>query len=167
QFPDNLDPVLTLTPYHGDLGLSSGKPQSVYQLDKSRLTPFQSTTTANPNVLLKLAVGTTKKLPDGMGSIRYDGVQRWVKLQVSHTPGKIVALGGVMFGILGLMGSLFIRPRRAWVRVSKGANGRTVVELAGLDRSAGGDLAGEIDGLEKVVTGTAPDAPSRHQRGTT
>ena len=101
---------------------------------------------------------------DGQGSIRFDGVQRWVKLQVSHSPGKGLALGGVLLGIVGLMGSLFIRPRRAWVRVSRGQDGRTVVELAGLDRSSGGDLAGEVDELERLVTG----APSgRDQRGTT
>ena len=35
QFPDELDPVLSLTPVHGDLGLDTGKPQSVYSLDMS------------------------------------------------------------------------------------------------------------------------------------
>ncbi len=62
-------------------------------------------------------MGDTVELPDGAGSISFDRVDRWTKLQVSDTPGKGLALGGVLLGILGLMGSLFIRPRRAWVRV--------------------------------------------------
>ena len=52
------------------------------------------------------------------------------------------------------MGSLFIRPRRVWVRVAGRRpedGGRTVVEVAGLDRSSGGDLADEVDELERLV----------------
>lgn len=153
QFPDALDPVMSLTPYHGDLGLDNGKPQSVYSLDKSGLKPYPSDDPARlgPDKRIKLALGQTVQLPGGQGSIRFDKVDRWVKLQVSDTPGKGVALAGVLLGILGLMGSLFIRPRRAWVRVTRGRDGRTVVELAGLDRSSGGDLASEVDVLESLV----------------
>ena len=164
QFPDTLDPVLSLVPYHGDLGLDAGKPQSVYALDKSGLDTFASSDASLGAVKrLKLTEGQTAKLPDGLGSIRFDGVQRFVKLQVSHSPGKGVALLGVMIGILGLMGSLFIRPRRAWVRVSRRADGRTVVELAGLDRSSGGDLDTEVDELERLVRGS-PDIPDDRSR---
>ena len=34
--------------------------------------------------------------------------------------------------------------------------GRTVVELAGLDRSSGGDLAAEVDELQRLVQHTGP-----------
>jgi cytochrome c biogenesis protein len=176
QFPDALDPALVLTPYHGDLGQASGEPQSLYALDKTKLKSFpNSDARLGPDKRVKLSVGQTARLPDGMGSIRFDGVQRWVKLQVSHTPGKEVALGGVLVGILGLMGSLFIRPRRAWVRVARvpgepedpDDRGRTVVELGGLDRSSGGDLADEIDELERLIKGPPPtddQPPERPER---
>jgi cytochrome c biogenesis protein len=159
QFPDALDPVMSLTPYHGDLGLDSGKPQSVYSLDKSGLKPYPSDDPARlgPDKRIKLALGQTVQLPGGQGSIRFDKVDRWVKLQVSDSPGKGVALGGVLLGILGLMGSLFIRPRRAWVRVTRTRGGRSVVELAGLDRSSGGDLASEVDELESLVKNAHTD----------
>ena len=155
QFPDTLDPVLSLVPYHGDLGLDAGKAQSVYALDKTHLEPFPSKDPKRlgPTLRLKLKPGQTVQLPDGAGSIRFDGVRRWVKLQVSHNPGKGIALVGVLLGILGLMGSLFIRPRRTWVRVTR-RDGRTLVELAGLDRSSGGpghDLGDEIDELARLV----------------
>ena len=148
QFPDALDPVLSILPYHGDLGLDNGEPQSVYDLDKTNLDVFKKK--GGGDFRLDMAVGQTKQLPDGAGSITFDGVDRWVKLQVSNSPGKGIALGGVLLAILGLMGSLFIRPRRTWVRVTGGDEG-TVVELAGLDRSAGGDLEDEVDELEKLI----------------
>ena len=95
---------------------------------------------------VKLSPGDTVELPDGAGAIRFDGVRRWVKLQVSDSPGKGWALGGVVLGIIGLMGSLFVRPRRVWLR-RRG----TVVELAGLDRSSGGDLGDELDDLVRAL----------------
>jgi cytochrome c biogenesis protein len=153
QFPDALDPVLSLVPYQGDLGLDTGAPQSVYQLDKDGLETFESTDASRGSAArIKLSVGDTVDLPDGAGSITFDRVDRWAKLQVSDTPGKGLALGGVLLGIAGLMGSLFIRPRRAWVRARPaGRDGRSVVELAGLDRSSGGDLGTEIDELEQQI----------------
>jgi cytochrome c biogenesis protein len=147
QFPDDLNPVISMLAYHGDLGMDAGQPQSVYQLDKKNLSLFKKPNGAADRV--DLPMGKTKQLPGG-GSIRFDHVDRWVKLQVSNSPGKGIALGGVLAGILGLLGSLFIRPRRAWVRVTR-KGGRTVVELAGLDRSSGGNLGDEIDDLETRI----------------
>jgi cytochrome c biogenesis protein len=165
QFPDALDPVLSLVPYHGDLGLDDGESQSVYQLDKSGLETFASDDAelgADRRIMLRR--GETAQLPDGRGSISFDGVQRFVRMQVSNTPGERVALAGVLLGIVGLMGSLFVRPRRAWVRVRPAEDQpdpslprRTVVEVAGLDRSSGGDLAGEVDDLERLVSSKGKD----------
>lgn len=163
QFPDSLDPVLSLVPYQGDLGLDTGAGQSVYELDKDGLEPFASSDSSRgADARVKLAPGDTVQLPEGAGSIRFDRVDRWVKLQVSDSPGKGLALGGVLLGIVGLMGSLFIRPRRAWVRVGPDPEdgGRTVVELAGLDRSSGGDLDVEVDALERELrAGRTHDIP--------
>ncbi|MBA2465550.1 MAG: cytochrome c biogenesis protein ResB, partial [Nocardioidaceae bacterium] len=118
QFPDKLDPVLSLTPYSGDLGMDTGSPQSVYELQRDGLETFESSDVSlGPAARIKLAPGDVVELPDGAGSIRFDRVDRWVKLQVSDSPAKGWALLGVVLGIVGLMGSLFIRPRRAWVRV--------------------------------------------------
>jgi cytochrome c biogenesis protein len=147
QFPDTIDPVLSLVPYRGDLGMDAGAPQSVYQLDKDGLETFRSADASRGSAArVKLSPGDTVELPDGAGAIRFDGVRRWVKLQVSDSPGKGWALGGVVLGIIGLMGSLFVRPRRVWLR-RRG----TVVELAGLDRSSGGDLGDELDDLVRAL----------------
>ncbi|HEU4512157.1 MAG TPA: cytochrome c biogenesis protein ResB [Nocardioidaceae bacterium] len=153
RFPDALDPVMSLLPYKGDLGLDTGEPQSVYSLDKDRLDVIEKAD--GKPARIDIAMGQTKELPDGAGTITFDGVERWVKLQVSDKPGKGIALGGVLLAIAGLLASLFIRPRRAWVRVRE-EDGRTLVELAGLDRSAGGDLAEEIDELEELIAHEKP-----------
>ncbi|SDS63110.1 cytochrome c biogenesis protein [Nocardioides scoriae] len=143
-FPDSKNPAISMLAYSGDLGTDDGDPQSVYALDKSGLKPILKAD--GKPLRIDLALGSTAKLPDGMGTVTFDGLSRFVKLQVSHTPGQGVALAGVVLALVGLLGSLFIRPRRVWVRARREGR-RTLVEVAGLDRSAGGDLSGELDEL--------------------
>ena len=147
-FPDADNPVLSLIAYTGDLGLSTGLPQSVYSLDKAALTPY-TMDNGRPEALL-LRPGQTKQLPDGAGSISFDGYRRWVKLQIAHAPGKIVPLVGVLAAIAGLLGSLFIRPRRTWVRL-RADGGRTVVEVAALDRVSGGEPDAHVAALADIL----------------
>jgi cytochrome c biogenesis protein len=151
-FPDAKNPALSLLAYQGDLGIDDGVPQSVYSLDKDGLDPIENAD--GKPLRVDLMLDQTVDLPDGLGTITFDGMSRFVKLQVSRSPGDWVALVGVSLALLGLLGSLFIRPRRVWVKVRRREDGaetgptrRTLVEVAGLDRSAGGDLAGEIDAI--------------------
>jgi cytochrome c biogenesis protein len=162
-FPDALRPVVSLFGYHGDLGLDDGRPQSVYQLDTSGLTRFEKAA-GNP-VRFDLDLGETKALPDGQGSIRFDGYRRWVKLQVSNTPGKGLALAGIVLGLVGLMGSLFVRRRRAWVRVTR-RDGTTLVEVAGLDRSTVAEgLDDEVRRLAEALGAPPGTATTRTTTG--
>ncbi len=140
-FPGPQNPVLSLVAYQGDLGLDAGLPQSVYVLDKAKLKPF-TMGNGRPQPLL-LRMGQTVKLPHGAGSVTFSGLRTWVKLQINDQPGKLIPLVGVLAAIAGLLCSLFIRPRRTWVRVRREA-GRTVVEVAALDRAAGGDPAAHV-----------------------
>ena len=140
--------MLSLIGYTGDLGLDNGVPQSVYALDKSKLKPC-TMQNGQPDALL-MKPGDTKLLPGGGGSIKFDGYQRWVKLQVSHQPAKLVPLVGVWTTIIGLLGSLFIRPRRTWVRLRR-EDGRTVVEVAALDRASGGDPGAHVDDVTRAL----------------
>jgi len=157
-FPDALNPVLVLTAYHGKPVTETGKPQSVYQLDKSVLTQFGDG--KGDKLRFSLQPGQSYLLPDG-SKVTFDSYDRWVKLQVSHTPGTSLALGGILFAIAGLMASLFIRPRRTWVRV-RTEGGRTVVEVAGLDRSAdlgaGHGLGDEVQSIAQALQAPARDA---------
>ncbi|MFL6106013.1 MAG: cytochrome c biogenesis protein ResB [Marmoricola sp.] len=142
-FPDAKNPALSMLVYSGDLGMDSGVPQSVYALDLTKLEQVRS---GGKPFRVDLALGKTVQLPDGLGSITFNGVDRFVKLQVSRNPGGWIALLGMVLALSGLLGSLFIRPRRIWVSVRR-EGGRTVVEVAGLDRSAGGNLSGQVDDL--------------------
>ena len=168
-FPDPLNPAISMLAYHGDLGMDDGRPQSVYELDTDEMEQFEK-----PNgqpFRLDMAPGRTVQLPDGLGSVRFDGWQRWVKLQVSDSPGKGVALAGVSLALAGLMGSLFVRRRRAWVRVTS-RNGRSYVEVAGLDRTTAGEgLDEEVRRVASLVVPVAtPDtgssSPDRSGRDT-
>ncbi len=144
-FGDDRNPRISMQAYVGDLGMDSGDPQSVYVLDKD-----DAELLAQPDGKLfrvDLFEGETVLLPDGAGSVTLDGVDPWVRVQVSKTPGQGVALAGVVLALLGLLGSLFIRSRRVWVRARRadGAGaGVTLVEVAGLDRSGGGDVSAEL-----------------------
>ena len=67
-----------------------------------------------------------------------------------------VTLLGVVLALVGLLGSLFIRPRRVWVRARR-RDGTTLVEVAGLDRSGGGDLAPVLSSVvDSLQVGSPP-----------
>lgn len=131
------DPLISMSLWTGDLGLQDGSASSVYVLDKAGATQVMK---ANGQPFrMDLRPGESVTLPDGLGSVTFEGVQRWNKIQISRTPGKLVALAGVVLALLGLLGSLFVRPRRLWVRARRQDDGTTLVELGRLDRSSGGD----------------------------
>ncbi|MFE9704610.1 cytochrome c biogenesis protein ResB [Streptomyces sp. NPDC005930] len=156
-FPALINPMLALSAYHGDLGVDSGIPQSIYQLDKTNLEEFKDT----DGKLFKqqLKVGDTMNLPNGAGSVTFNGVQEWAGFQVTRQPGSGWALGGAVVAIFGLAGSLFIQRRRVWVRAVRGAGGVTVVEMAGLGRSESAKVPAELGDLAGVLYDRAPAAP--------
>ncbi|MEV6618137.1 cytochrome c biogenesis protein ResB [Streptomyces sp. NPDC051051] len=156
-FPALLNPVLNLEPYHGDLGVDSGIPQSVYQLDKRNMKPF--TDAKDLQLRDNLKPGETLTLPDGAGSITYDGTKEWANFQVTQQPGSGWALAGSVAAILGLAGSLFIQRRRVWVRAVRGADGVTVVEMAALGRSESAKVPEELGDLAGILYDRAPGAP--------
>ncbi|GAB2982528.1 cytochrome c biogenesis protein ResB [Streptomyces pseudoechinosporeus] len=158
QFPALDFPVLALSAYHGDLGVNSGLPQSVYQLDRTNMKEFKD----SKGDLLKqrLLPGETMKLPGGNGSITFEkDVKEWAGFQVTHEPGSGWALAGSMAAIFGLAASLFIQRRRVWVRATAGADGVTVVEMAGLGRSESAKVPEELGHLAAILYDTAPGAP--------
>ena len=145
---DDLNPTISMLAYVGDLGLDSGTPQSVYELRKSGLTVLEKP--GGKMFRVDLQVGQSIRLPDGAGTVSFDGVERWNKIQISRTPAKGLALLGVSLALLGLLGSLYIRPRRVWVRARREAGG-TLVEVAGLDRSGGDDTMAELDTIREAL----------------
>ncbi|WP_328506365.1 cytochrome c biogenesis protein ResB [Streptomyces sp. NBC_00391] len=166
QFPALLSPVLNLEPYHGDLRVNGGIPQSVYQLDKSKLKGFKDSEGAQ--VRENLRIGESMTLPNGAGTITFDGVKEWAGFQVTQQPGSGWALAGAITAILGLAGSLFIQRRRVWVRAVAGPDGVTVVEMAGLGRSESAKVPEELGELASDLYDQVPgasDAPEAEPDG--
>ena len=69
---DDVNPVLSLNVYTGDLNLDSGAAQSVYTLDKARATPLPGKN--GQPLRIDLAPGDTVALPDGLGSVTFESV---------------------------------------------------------------------------------------------
>ncbi|MDN3028869.1 cytochrome c biogenesis protein ResB [Streptomyces sp. S.PB5] len=163
-FPALGNPVLTLLSYHGDLGVDSGIPQSVYQLDKSHMKGFKDAEGKQQRQNLK--PGQTMKLPGGAGSITYESTAEWANFQVTRQPASGWALTGAVAAIFGLAASLFIQRRRVWVRAVKGADGVTVVEMAGLGRSESAKVPEELGDLAGILYDQAPGAPEPDEDST-
>lgn len=158
-FGEALDPLVSLSLWTGDIGVDDGSAQSVYVLDKAGAT--QVTRRDGRPFRMDLRPGETATLPDGLGTVTFDGLQRWNKIQVSRSPGSLVALTGVVVALIGLLGSLFVRPRRMWVRARRRDDGTTVVEVARLDRSSGGDPEDGAAELADVVAALQGETGSR------
>ncbi|MBT2384424.1 cytochrome c biogenesis protein ResB [Streptomyces sp. ISL-11] len=157
QFPALDNPRLVLTAYRGSLGIDAGTPQSVYQLNVSKMKQFKNTD--GRAFAQALAVGDTMTLPDGAGTLTFDAIKPWATFQVSQQPGNATALAGAVAALVGVAGSLFIQRRRVWVRAVRGDDGHTVVELAGLGRSESAKLGDELADLAVALQAGAPPAP--------
>jgi len=160
SFPDARDPVLYLTVWTGDLGLDDGVPQNVYELDTSEMTLI--TTGDGIPVRLRLEPGQTAELPDGLGSVTFDSLDRYAGFTVRHDPARGAALVFSLLAIAGLTASLFVPRRRLWLRAgaapagasdggSVSEGGRTLVEVGALARSEDHGLAGEADAVLAAV----------------
>lgn len=158
-FPDALNPALFVNAWSGPPRVETGRPENVYTLDPSGLTPLKEP--GGDLLRIALSPGQGVELPNSLGSIQLDGWTRWVKLQVGNTPGVPVSLGAIGFAVLGLCLSLFVRPRRVWVKVGRGGDpdGPTVVEVGGLDRAdARGGLVEDVDELAgELAAGPEPN----------
>jgi cytochrome c biogenesis protein len=134
-FPAPYEPAVSLIAYSGNLGMNTGTPQSVYQLDTNGMRRLPGQT----QVLTK---GQSMKLPDGAGTVTYLGYRQWISLQVTYDPGQVPALISGVVALCGLMLSFLVRRRRIFVRAYPGDAGATVVEVGGLARS---DVGGGFD----------------------
>lgn len=158
-FPAAANPYIALQVWTGDLGLDDGVPQSVYVLDKSRMT--QVLDTNGEPFRIELQPGQATTLPDGT-TVAFSELKQFARFQIASAPLALVPLAGVSVGLGGLMLSLFIRPRRTWVRATSDGT-TTVVEVGALDRvprdGLPEDLTGFIDRLASALDSSAGRTP--------
>jgi cytochrome c biogenesis protein len=147
-FPAPNFPAVSLIGYSGNLGLNSGQPQSVYQLDTTALSKVSD----QPHLMLP---GQTWKLPNGLGSITFTGYKQWVSLAITYDPGQVPALVCGLLAILGLLLSFLIRRRRMFVRAVALPSGGSIVTVGGLTRTdASGGFEEEFAELAAELAGT-------------
>jgi cytochrome c biogenesis protein len=148
-FPAADAPVVSLIGYSGNLGMNSGVPQSVYQLDTTGMTKLSG----SPHLLVP---GQTWTLPGGKGSITFVGVKQWVSLAITYDPGQVPALVCGILALAGLLLSFFVRRRRVFVRAVPAASGTgSVVTVGGLTRSdASGGFEEEFAELTAELAAT-------------
>ncbi|HWS57526.1 MAG TPA: cytochrome c biogenesis protein ResB, partial [Actinotalea sp.] len=153
-YPQPDDPLLVLTVWQGDLGLDDGLPQNVYELDTTAMT--QVLDADGEPVTLLVEPGQTVELPAGLGTLTWDGLPRFVALDLRHDPALGAILVFAVAAILGLAVSLFTPRRRVWLRVATttgegGQGGRTVVAGAALARTDDIGLAAELERVMDAV----------------
>lgn len=175
RFPALNDPMVAVDVLKGKLGVSTGRGQSIFSVDQQMIDSGKLKRVAREN----LGIGETVRLADGT-TVRFDGVKRWVNLQVSHDPFQPFVLVFAVAVLFSLSASLTIKRRRVWVRVTPGgasggdalprgdgdAAARTLVEVGGLartDQAGYGEeftrLAGELLAGDAGAAGKS--APSR------
>ncbi|MGD9954670.1 MAG: cytochrome c biogenesis protein ResB [Candidatus Nanopelagicales bacterium] len=152
-FPAADDPAVFLSAWEGDLGLDSGRPQSVFKLETAKMERIG---------IEALRPGESWKLPTGE-TVTFDGYVQFASFAVARDPGKEVALVAAIAAMTGLAFSLLVRRRRVWVRVAAGAAGTTVVDVAGLTRSEHASVADEVDELTSALG--APVVSSTQDEG--
>jgi cytochrome c biogenesis protein len=155
-FPAADNPVVSLIGYAGNLGMDSGAPQSVYQLDTSGMHRL----TDRPQVLQP---GQSLKLPGGQGTITFTGYVPWVSLAITHDPGQLPALICGIAALGGLLLSFMIRRRRVFVRAhadpsAEGQRAGSTVQVGGLART---DASG---GFEAEFAALAAELRSAHEQ---
>ncbi len=154
--PEPNSPLLVLSVWSGNLGLDTGVPQNVYQLDESGMT--QAVGASGTPVTLDVRPGQTVALPNGLGTLTFDGVRRFAAFDLRLDPALGWLLGFALTALAGLATSLFVPRRRLWVRAAPSTVDRdqgptTVVTAAGLARGDDVGLAPELGRLLAAVLG--------------
>lgn len=147
--PELFNPRLSLNSYFGDLGLNTGDPQNVFELDVEKLTPLNDRKLDAGGITLE--PGTSYTLPDGKGTITFDGVKRYIGVDIHHNPGQLYALIFALLAVAGLVTSLYVNRRRVWVRAGIHEDGRTMVEYALLARGEDHRLAAEAKVIRELL----------------
>lgn len=147
--PDPFNPQLNLNAYYGDLGLDEGVPSNVYVLDTENLTEINSRNLDEGGIVL--GANQSYELPDGKGSISFDGIKRYAALDIHYDPAKLWVLGFATLSMAGLGASLFLARRRVWVRTGTHGDGRVMVEYGLLARGEDHRLSSEAAAVRQLL----------------
>ncbi|WP_394284178.1 cytochrome c biogenesis protein ResB, partial [Corynebacterium sp.] len=151
-FPQMRDPAVAIDVYRGDAGLDTGRAQSIFELDPTLIHSGQLQRIERVN----LEQDESVTLDDGT-VITFDGAAEFANYQVSHDPFQVWVLISTVTMLVALVGSLTIKRRRIFLRLSPAADGGTQVELGGLARTDRAGWGPEFDRIGRSVL-ELPDA---------
>jgi cytochrome c biogenesis protein len=145
--PEPADPAVAIQIYRGDLGLDSGRNQSVFGIDQAQVDSGALEKLDRAN----LRIGESMTIDDGT-VITFSGYKQWVQLQTSYDPAQGYALIFAVLLLGGLMLSLLVKRRRVWFRFTTidGEPG-TRVEVGGLARTDQAGYGEEFARLAALV----------------
>lgn len=139
-YPDPFNPIMSMNIYTGDLGLDSGIPLNVYALDTDRLTQVAGRGTDTDAIVLE--IGQSATLPNGLGTVSFDGLKKFASLDIAHNPGQIWVLIFSLLALAGAIMTLLIPRRRVWVRAK--TSGFEVAALSRRDDPRLEEVVGEL-----------------------
>ncbi|MFM6968265.1 MAG: cytochrome c biogenesis protein ResB [Microbacteriaceae bacterium] len=113
--PEPVKPTVTFNIYKGDLGLDDGSNGNVFQLPINQLTQIAGRHTG---VEVVLEPGDTFTLPEGLGSVEFTNVTRYIGVEIRHDATQLGVGLSAAFLVAGLLASLATRRRRVWVRAT-------------------------------------------------
>jgi cytochrome c biogenesis protein len=152
--PEPANPTVTFNVYTGDLGLDSGETSNVFQLPIEDMTQIAG---RNTGIDVVLTPGEEFTLPNGLGSIEFSGLRRFIGVEIRHDATQFGVAVSTFFVIAGLLASLGTRRRRVWIRVV--GSGRTAqLEWGGMAR--GDDPRLDV-ALDKLVETSRPEAKDK------
>lgn len=157
NYPALRDPAVAIDVYRGDTGLDAGKSQNIFSLDPEALHSGQMQMLDRVN----LAKGESVKLDDGT-KVTFDGAKPFVNLQISKDPTTLWVLGFAILMLVSLVGSLAVKRRRFWVRLSPATTTSeagaapgtgTLIEIAGLARTDSAGWGREFNRRSERILG--------------
>ena len=151
-FPAMDNPAISMDIYRGDSGLDSGRPQNIFVLDQMLIADGRLQKVERVN----LAPGEEITI-DGGVKVRFDGAAEYANYQISRDPTQMWALLASTIMLVALAGSLTIKRRRIWVRLTPAAGGVTAVEIAGLARTDRAGWGPEFRELAAEILGQAEE----------
>ena len=104
---------------------------------------------------VQLTIGQTRTLPDGLGTVKLDGIVRYAAFDIHHDPSQGLVALFVGLAVLGLIVSLLVPRRRMWIKVREDGDG-IVVEYAGLARGDDPNLARAVAELQRQHQAVLP-----------
>lgn len=164
--PELDDPVLVMDVWYGNLGLDDGVPQNVYQLDTTAMEQVMLEGDEEEPYRLVIRPGETVELPEGLGTVTFDAVPRYVGLDLRYDPTLPWVLTFSLLALAGLSASLFLPRRRVFVRIGTQDDGRTVVTAAALARGDDPGLQRELERLLGPLRTTSSATPGNSTNST-